>query len=214
MAHLLESLGIGELDDEGQKVDNVAHEVLGNTYVTLKTQHLELSEDFAEGKAKVKASLEQRIGEAASKIEIEGVGVGLVDALFDGMLNNFGREYASLPRLSIVDFNIGIKVKGTHGRRSDALAIATLRVKNSDDYAYTFMHRTPSISQSSVGVVQDVIRFFVNSERAYIQLYVALDDAKKRTRPDLIERYQNQMATLVRATSYREVVERMNSRVT
>jgi hypothetical protein len=209
MAHLLESLGIGELDGEGQKVDNLAHEVLGKTYVTLKTEHLELSEDFGEGKAIVKARMFHIVDDVTTNIEIQGGGVGLVDALFDGMLKNFAREYASLSTVSIVDFNIGIKLKGTHGRRTDALAIATLRVKNSDDYEYTFLHRTPSISQSSVGVVQDVVRFFVNSERAYIQLYVALDDAKKRGRPDLVERYQNQMATLVRATSYKEIVARI-----
>lgn len=198
-----------DLDLAAQKVDVVSREVLSSNYLRLKMEQLELNEDFASGTAHVKAKLSQASGDFTRTIEIEGRGVGLIDALFDALLSSYAREHTSLSEISIVDFHIETRLKGTHGRRTDAQAIATLRVKNSDNFEYAFSHRTPSISQSSVAVVQDVICFFVNSERAYIQLYTALDDAKKRGRSDLVERYQNQMATLVQATSYREVAGRI-----
>jgi hypothetical protein len=201
--------GAAELDGAAQKVDAVSREALGSNYIRLKTDHLDLDEDFANGTAHVKAKLSQTSGDFTKVVDIDGTGVGLIDALFDALMKSYAPEHTSLNGISIVDFQIGIRAQGAHGRRTDAQAVATLRVKNSDNYEYAFTHRTTSISQSSVAVVQDVICFFVNSERAYIQLYTALEDAKKRARPDLVERYKNQMATLVEATSYREVAGRI-----
>ncbi len=198
-------------DIKAQKVEGLAREVLGKTYVTFQTKQFFLDEDFDGGHAKVRANLRQHTGEQTTDMDIEGQGVGLVDALFDGMLKSFAREYSSLSSIAIVDFNIHIKVKSSYGRRSDAMAIAMLTIRNSEDNEYAFSHSTPSVSQSSVAVVQDAVKFFVNSERAYIQLYVALEDAKKRGRFDLVERYQNQMSTLVQATSYRKIVEQMTA---
>ena len=53
--------------------------------------------------------------------------------------------------------------------------------------------------------------FFINAESAYIRLYRALADAKERGRHDLIERYSNQMSTLVKATSYETLVSRLRN---
>jgi len=205
-----EAKSISEMDDQARKVDVLVREVLGDSYVTMQTLALNLTEDFTSGRALVHAEIEQGKGGPEKTLKIEGRGVGLMDAFFDGMMHAFSSEYVSLAAITAVDFNISIKMRGTDGRKTDAFAIATLRVKNSDNDEYSFSHRTSSISRSSANVVTDVFAFFLNSERAYVQLFLALEDAKKRARPDLVERYQNQMGVLVHATSYREIVKKLS----
>ncbi len=209
MVQSAEELVPVELEGQALRVDAAAREVLGKTYMTLRIDHFHLNEDFTLGKAVVGAELLQFMDEGNKSMAIKGEGVGLVDAFFEGMMRAFAPEYASLSRVAIVDFNIHIKLRDTYGRKTDAFAIAVLRVKNSEGYEYVFSSRTPSISQSSAGAVLEVVKFFVNSERAYVQAFLALEDAKKRARSDLVERYRNQLATLVTATSYKEIATRL-----
>lgn len=196
------------LDHEAEQVNTVSLEVLGPDFVRLHTDTLELKEDFIANKASIQAQIRQLAGDEGKKFVVSGNGVGLMDAYFNALSVCFSKEYVSLNTISIIDFHINIKMSGKEGRHTDAIAIAMLRVKNSDRHEYTFTHQSASISQSSIGVAQDVVQFFINSERAYTKLYFAVEDAKKRSRPDLIQKYQIQMSTLVKATSYRQIVER------
>ncbi len=196
-----------ELDFEAQRVDILAREILGQNYMKLMVKNLQLTEDFAALKTKLDADIEAIIGEQSKKVHIEGEGVGLVDAAFEAMMRAFAPEHISLSSIIIDDFSISIKFRGTKGRKSDAYAIALLRMRNSENHEFAFTYRTPSISQSSLAVVTDAVSFFINSERAFVQLHMAVEDAKTRNRSDLTERYQQQMAILVTATSYKQVVE-------
>lgn len=195
------------LDPEAKRVDGLAHEVLGDNYVSFRVESMEMTEDFEAGQVSLKAKL-ARLG-AKDKNDIEGSGVGLVDAFFDGVMKAFSTEYPSLKTLSISDFSLSSGFDGTRGRRSDAVAMATLRIRNSEGIEYAFSRGSPSVTRSSVQAALDALTFFINSERAYVQLHVALQDAKERRRSDLIERFRSQMSTLVAATSYSEVIENL-----
>lgn len=199
------------MDHEAEQVSTLSQEILGSHFVRLGTDSFELKEDFVSKKASIKAQMHQKMGDEEKSFSVKGSGVGLVDAYFEGLLTCFSAEYVSLSKISIVDFSINIKMQNTEGRHTDAIAIAVLRVKNSDKHEYTFSHKSASISQSSVGAVQDVVQFFINSERAFTQLHIALEDAKKRARSDLVDKYQIQMSTLVKATSYHQIVERLRN---
>ncbi|MEI6806419.1 MAG: hypothetical protein WCK49_07940 [Myxococcaceae bacterium] len=197
------------MDHEAKQVNELSLEILGSHFVRLGTDSLELKEDFSSQKASINAQMRQKMGDEEKPFVITGTGVGLVDAYFEGLLSGFSAEYVSLSKISIVDFSISIKMAATQGRHTDAIAIAVLRVKNSDNHEYAFSHKSTSISQSSVGAVQDMAQFFINSERAFTQLYMALEDAKKRDRSDLIDKYKIQMSTLVKATSYNQIAARL-----
>lgn len=201
-----ESTELG-LDAEAKRVDGLAREVLGEHYVSFRVESLDMKEDFEKGDVSLRARL-TRVG-AKDKNDIEGAGVGLVDAFFDGVMRAFSTEYPSLKTLSISDFSLSSGFDGISGRRSDAVAMATLRIRNSEDIEYAFSRGSPSVTRSSVRATLDALTFFINSERAYVQLHVALQDAKKRRRSDLVERFRAQMATLVTATSYSEVIENL-----
>src|SRR5688572_29740158 len=102
-----------ELDFEAQKVDRIAHEVLGENYMMLHVQNLELKEDFEALKSELRADIEIVISDKKRQISILGEGVGLVDACFDGMMKAFAPEHISLTAISIDDFSIGIKFRST-----------------------------------------------------------------------------------------------------
>jgi hypothetical protein len=197
------------LDAEAKRVDGLAREVLGDNYVSFRVESLEMKEDFEAGKVSLSARL-SRFG-AKDQNDIEGEGVGLVDAFFDGVMKAFSTEYPSLKTLAISDFSLSSGFDGVSGRRSDAVAMATLRIRNSEDIEYAFSRGSPSITRSSVRATLDALTFFINSERAYVQLHVALQDAKQRRRSDLVERFRAQMGTLVTATSYSEVIENLRN---
>ncbi len=196
------------LDAEAQRVDALAREILRENYVQFELERLELVEE--ENTVRVRARL-VRPG-AADKAEhrdIEGQGVGVIDAFMDGVMAVFANEYPSLKTVAVSDFKMGSGFDDAQGRRSDAMAVATLRVKNSEGVEYEFVRKTPSVTRSAVRAALDALTFFINSERAYVQLQLALNDAKTRRRSDLVEKYRSQMGTLVHATSYSDVIERL-----
>jgi hypothetical protein len=199
-------------DEKAGQVSRLACEILGYEYLILQTQSLKLMENFETNHAKLEAKIVEIAKNKPHKRTIQGEGVGLIDACFDGMIKAYEPEYVSLDAIRLIDFSLNTKAESQSKRRSDANVTAMLRVNNSENYEFTFFRTTSSISHSSVEVVQDMVAFFINSELAYVAMYRALENAKGRGRSDLIERYQNQMATLVQATSYKAVVEKLRSK--
>lgn len=207
------------LDPDAQRVDQLARDILRDNYVHFHLDRLQLSEvpplegrgesGAGAGNVEVRCRL-SRSGSGEVR-EIEGRGVGLVDAFFDGVMKAYADEYPSLKTIAITDFQMGSGFDHAQGRRSDAFAVATLRIRNSEGTEFNFQRATPSVTHSAVRVALDALSFFINSERAYVQLHVAMKDAKERRRSDLVERYRSQMATLVQATSYSEVIERIRA---
>lgn len=195
------------LDPDAQRVDALARDVLRDSYVHFRLDRIFMDEDVLDGRVTVRSTL-SRSG-TDEKVELEGSGVGLVDAFFDAVVARFAEEYPSLKTIKVSDFSMGSGFDRSKGRQSDAMATANLRVANSEGVEFTFSNRAASVTRSSIRAVLDALTFFINSERAYVQLHLALKDAKDRRRSDLVERYRTQMSTLVAATSYSEVIERI-----
>lgn len=196
-------------DQRAEQVIKLTKEVLGESRVEIQIVGLKLSENFEESSAKIEAKLVEISETKPKKKTVTGTGVGLVDACFDALIRSYNEQFCSLDTISIVDFTVNAHLDRASQRKSDAKITALLRVKNSDDHEYAFQSTTTSISHSSVAVVEESIAFFINAELAYTRLFRALGDAKARGRHDLVERYQNQMATLVHATSFEKLVENL-----
>lgn len=201
-------------DQQAEQVLTLAKEILGDAYIVVQVISLKLFENFELTQAKIEASLVEISDNKPKKLKIHGEGVGLVDACFDGMLKAYEQNYCSLMSISIVDFSVNAHLDSSNKRQSDAKVSALLRVKNSDAHEYAFECTTSSISHSSVGAVQAALAFFINAESAYIMLHRALANAKDRGRHDLIERYCNQMSTIVKATSYEALASRLRNNPT
>ena len=186
------------LDPESSRVDQLAREILHENYRFFDVEKLELEEDPTSVSVKVRL----RRHPENDVIDVEGQGVGLVDAFFNGVLKAWADEFQSLKTISLTDFSIGSGFDGAKGRRFDALAVATLRVRNAHGVECAFERKTTSVTRSCLLVALDALTFFINAERAYVQLQLAMKDATERRRSDLVDRYRQQMSTVVLATSY------------
>ena len=198
-------------DERAMQVNHLAREILSEHMMVIQIVSLKFSENFETSKAVLEAKVVEVSDEKPKKKNIHGEGVGLVDACFDALLKSYEGDFCSLDTISIVDFTVNAHLEHSNKRKSDAKVTALLRIKNSQESEYAFECTTSSISHSSVAAVQESIAFFINAELAYTRMHHALKDAKERGRNDLAARYQNQMATLVQATSYEKLVDRLRN---
>jgi hypothetical protein len=192
-------------------IEKLVAEVLDGTELRLKVDKYTAEEILESGKVRVHCEVhDEHTGEP---LVIEGAGVGLVDAFFSGLKARYSDEFPSLKSIRFADFSIAADVDSTRepGAGSDMPATVTLRVANSEGREFAFVHSSPSITGSCVAVVLHAVAFFINSERAYVSLYRALEFAREQNRVDSVRRYTAQMATLVEATSYSEVIEQIRN---
>ena len=191
-----------------ESIQKLVAEILDGTELRLKVDKYTADESLESGEVQVRVEVhDERTGEP---LVIDGHGVGLVDAFFAGLKARYSGEYPSLKSIRFADFSITADVDtGRQAARSDMAATVTLRVANSEGREFAFAHSSPSITGSSIAVVLDAVAFFINSERAYVAPYKALEYARDQNRADSVQRYTSQMATLVEATSYSEVIEQL-----
>jgi hypothetical protein len=179
--------------------------VLGNEYLELRIDKFIVEEDFETGRSKVKLCAH---GTPNGGMVVEGDGVGVVDALWLGLLERYAPEYQSLKSLEFAGFMVQARLDTKkHADGTDSIGEVVLEVRNSDGNRFTFTDASRSIAGSSARAVVAAVEYFVNAERAFIMLYKSRQDAKERQRDDLVTRYTRELAEVVKSTSYSEVVE-------
>ncbi len=182
-------------------------EILGEKYLHLNVARFEYTEDLVSAENHVRCDLTAKGDESKT---IVGAGVGLLDALFNAVKDRLAKAYPSLTSLQIVAFSVDGKMDtGRKESNADALAHATLEIKNSEGRVMVFAAENRSVAAATVQVTLSACEFFVNSERAFKRVYALLKDAKERRRSDLEETYVAQLAELVKNTSYSEVIEQL-----
>lgn len=193
-----------------EAIEGLIVDVLDGTELRLTVDSYTLTENLESGEVTVRCAVHnKRTGERQT---IEGSGVGIVDAFFHGIVQMYSDQFPSLHTIRFADFSIKAKLDtGRHAARSDSTAEVTLRVANSEGREAVFTDTSPSITRSSINVVLHSAEFFINSERAFIVVYRALQHARKENRADSVQRYTRQLATLVEATSYSEVIAQIRS---
>ena len=138
--------------------------------------------------------------------KIDGNGVGLVDAIFNGLKNHYAREYESLNSISLKEFHVGINRKKSSGQGTDALCKVEIEVYNSNRNVFDFSNSSRSLTASAAASVAKTVEFFVNSERAFIAVSRALEDARERGRHDLVTRFTAELSQIVKSTSYTSTI--------
>ncbi|MBL9016045.1 MAG: hypothetical protein JNL83_17790 [Myxococcales bacterium] len=175
--------------------------VLGANYLELKLGRLAIEEADYTTHAKMS------VFEGDQSIEVDGKGVGVVDAIFQGMLGRYAREYQSLKSITLTNFQVGADL-GTKKAQAghDAVGRVTLEITNSEGRRFTFSDQSRSVTISIARAVLKITQYFVNAERAFVTLHNARRDALARNREDLVSRYTAEMAQVVESTSYAEVI--------
>jgi hypothetical protein len=153
------------------------------------------------------SSIKLEVIEGDQPVEVEGRGVGLVDALFTGLLDRYAREYQSLKSIQMTGFKADADIETKKAQAGvDAVARVTLDVTNSEGRLFSFTDASRSVTSSTARAVLAMVSYFVNAERAFLTLYNARRDALARGREDLVSRYTAEMSAVVESTSYAEVI--------
>ena len=187
-----------------EKRDNeaVIRRVLGNNYLQLGLQRLAIEEDAQSG-----SIVKVTVSEGDQPVEVEGKGVGVVDALYSGLLGRYAREYQSLKTIQLSSFHVAADIETKKAQAGvDAVGRVTLDVTNSEGKHFSFSDASRSITRSTACAVIACVQYFVNAERAFLTLHNARADALARGREDLVARYTAEMAEVVSSTSYAEVI--------
>jgi len=171
---------------------------------------LQIQEDPSDG-----ASVQVSIKEGADIVDVEGKGVGMVDALYSAMLGRYAREYQSLKTIELAGFRVAADMESKKAQAGvDAVGRVTLDVTNSEGRHFTFTNASRSVVNSTACAVLAAVEYFVNAERAFLTLHNARQDAQARGREDLVSRYTAEMAEVVEATSYADVIANIRKQLT
>jgi hypothetical protein len=175
--------------------------VLGANFFELKLHRLTI-EEIDGG-----SSMRLELLEGDQVVEVAGRGVGLVDALYAGLLDRYAREYQSLKSIQLTDFHVAADIETKTAQAGvDAVGRVTLDVTNSEGRQFSFSDASRSLTSSTARAVLAMVQYFVNAERAFLTLYNARRDALARGREDLVSRYTAEMSAVVESTSYAEVI--------
>lgn len=193
-----------------ESTKEVIRGVLAGDYLSLRVDEYTISEKVGAGEPCQTEVILKHTNHDRQET-IKGSGVGAIDAVCQGMLDHYAREFHSLETITFTDFRVRGNMETGHGQNTDAEALVTLIVHNSDQRKFEFEASGRSLIAAVIKVVVDAMEYFVNSERAFITVYRALCDARDRNRGDLTEKYTAKLADLVRTTSYTKVIERIKN---
>jgi LeuA allosteric (dimerisation) domain len=183
--------------------DPLIRRVLGANYLELGLVRLVVDE-----RPDQSVAVKLTVSERGAPVEVEGAGVGLVDAIFTAMLNRHGREVQSLHSIQVVEFAVVAELDTKSAKSGlDAIAKVTIDAINSEGRRFTFLNSSRSLTASTARAVLAMVQYFLNAERAFVTLDRARRDALERGREDLVSRYTAEMAEVVESTSYAEVIE-------
>jgi hypothetical protein len=182
--------------------ESLIRRVLGDNFLELRLVRLIVDEKVDDG-----TLVKMTVSERDTIVEVEGKGVGAVDAMHAGLLARYGREYQSLKTLKMTGFHIAADLETKKAQAgADAVGKVALDIVNSEGRQFSFTHASRSMMMSSGIAVLAMVQYFVNAERAFVTLHNARRDAAARGREDLVSRYTSEMAEVVESTSYAEVI--------
>jgi hypothetical protein len=183
-------------------------DVLGSSYTQLHVKRVMIEENMEEGTTAVTCEVRDE-GSAETSV-IAGKGVGVIDALFQGVHSRFAEEYPSLKTIRFSSFNLDAQLDtGEAFSATDSQATIAVEIANSEDQRFSFSHTSRSVNAASIVTTLRGLEYFINSERAFVSMYHALGDAEERNRSDLVQRYTGILAILVQNTSYSEVISKI-----
>lgn len=181
--------------------EQLIRKVLGANFLELKLARLAFEE--LESGSVVKVT----VLEGDTPVDVEGKGVGVVDGLYNALLDRYARDYQSLKSIQLTGFHVAADIETKKAQAGvDAIGRVTLDVTNSEGLHFSFADASRSVTSSSARAVLAMVQYFVNAEKAFLTLYNARRDALARGREDLVSRYTAELAEVVQSTSYAEVI--------
>jgi len=181
--------------------------------VFLKVSNFSLEEDFENNCSYVSFTLSYSRGKTTKTYAIKKTGLGSIDGLFTGIINQFADTYISLQDIFLYDFLVKVNFKESKGLfQTDApveVKIVLQGNTRSKNKLY-FKAKSNSIIKSGIGAVCNAVEYLINAELVVVQLAKDIKFADKRQRMDLKESYTHQLSEFVKFISYAKVINNLN----
>ncbi len=196
------------MNEQQREIINLMRDLLGEQYTHLHVNRVLIEEDFEQKSTSV--SCEVNDESTTEKFVIAGKGVGVIDAFFKGMVERFAASYPSLKTIKFYNFLVQARLDTKQGYSgTDSEGEVTVEIANSEGKIFRFVHASRSVIAAGIITTLLGMEYFINSEKAFVNIYHAMKDAQNRNRSDLIQRYTNTLAILVQNTSYSEVISKL-----
>lgn len=194
--------------------NTMVKELLSSEYLGFSVDSLVVRENKSSESTHVECVLEVRNQTGYDVVyEISGSGQGVLDALFNGVIESLSEDCSTLNNISVEEFQVQVDERDLRALRqkergTSAAVEICLTIDNGFDNLnrlIPFRSRSRSMLSASVSAVVDVIQYYVNSERAVIYLKELIEDSKKRNRFDLTDIYISKLSELMSNTSYENI---------
>lgn len=185
------------------EIYKVIKSTLEEEYIKLQVNKITFSEDCIDNILKVDCKFFESGG---SKIKtLKSTGVGLVDALFVGLLKHYGKRFPSINSVSFEGFEVLPDFSRKIKSGSDSPVDVAIKLSNSCNSIMTFRTSGRSfVSACALGVFR-AIEFYINAEKAFKKLKTLIKEAQSRNRFDISQEYVSKISTIVKVTSYEQV---------
>ena len=186
-----------------KKCHKIVCETLGEKYIKLSVEDFTLSESAEKDTTTVVCML--AFSNNWGNLQIEGSGVGMVDALFNSMLSVFCKDFFSLSHLQFEDFSMEVKFSSFKVRPTDARVEIKVALINRQKKRIYFSSQSRSITTAIINTITTTFEYLINAELAFKQLKWDIAEAQERNRTDLVGKYTSDMADLVNVVSYEDI---------
>ena len=177
------------------KRDNVKtlfDKVLGETKTKLTPLSISISEGFQE-----KSSSQEKI---INLRELKAR--GFVDGIFLGLRQTYCKDYHSLDKIKLVDLMVNPIMKASTARGSDAKTSVIFRVEVNNHGISEFQHKSRSMIHSSFMSALSAFQFYINCERTFYKIKLAVADASARNRGDILQSCLSDLSVLTEVNTY------------
>ena len=176
----------------------IIDEALDGEYWHLTIDRFSIEEDLVEKCTKINCTVQMH----DKTFNIQETGKGPIDALFNGLRNNFKKSYLSFESLSFDNFSIEGDVAPATGDMSSEVECMLVIASETNFKPLVYRHKDASINRAAITTVLKAVEYYINSERAMKKLKFWADDAKLRNRGDLYEQNVMKMSLLLEGASY------------
>lgn len=185
------------------EVKQVIQKVLGDSVTRLSPCSISVSESLDDDFTTTDFSFEIT-GRDNKIITLEGQkGRGFVDGLFKGLHSYFIKDYRSLQKIKLADYNVNpLMSKNKKSMGTDAQASVRISVHVADHGISDFQHTSRSMIYSSFSSVLEAFQFYINCDRAFDRIKIFLEDAKLRNRADIISEHIYSLSRLTEVNTY------------
>ena len=188
-------------EERHKEMISIVRDVLGEDYWEIIIEKLTIQENLLERYTEVACLIYMN----DKSFSIKETGRGPIDALFNGLKNNFKESYLSFNGLNFCEFSIDGDVGNSLNSASEVectLAISSTNNHNPLIYRY----KDASINRAAICVVLSAIEYYINSERAMKKLRRWAADAQRRNRADLFQQNVLKMSRLLEGASYTDTL--------